>query len=134
MEIQMVRLVSGEEIIGTCKLLENGDIEVINPMLVDTAYNQNGEGYVVLNKYMPFVSEERVVFKSMHVLNSHTVHHEVQKFYTLSRYFSKELEITRFQEMKNVNERMIEIIEKKYDEHTNDVYGGSVHPGNETKH
>lgn len=134
MPIELIRLVTGDEIIGFAKKHSNGTVDVIHPMIVETTESPEGYQYTVLTKYLPYLKDELASFKETHILNSHEVHPEVQKFYKLSYHLSQKHDENRLDLIREANYKMEAMAKQAMEPHEEMFNQEYIHKGTDTKH
>lgn len=106
--ICLFKLLNGEEIIGKFDNQTEHNIQLSNPLLVDSTVNEEGMDQVVLVSYVPFgKGPEQYNFNKFHVIQILPLIEEAQRYYLNSlRYNQEFLDIHKESQFKRINDSM----------------------------
>lgn len=109
--IKHIRLVSGEELIGYVREIENG-INVAYPLVSVEHMTMEGKTMVSLTPYLPFtdVDDNECDISSDKIITYSSVHETVEEHYELSLFFAERSLDNQWQRMLKANEFMAESI------------------------
>jgi len=125
MSIVLVRLITGDEIMGSVENFNDEQITITNPLIVDEAVNSDGYSSTVLRSYVPFNESSEVNISKNHIINWHNLHPTVIKYYELSLLFSKNHEESMMAMIESTNEIMLSSL--KNDSYPETI--GYIHTG-----
>ena len=104
--IQHIRLINGEELIGDVVDYYDNKILVSQPLLVNERMSQSGKSAIVLTKYIPFSSSSVCEIQNNHVITITDIHEEMVKYYHHSLRFSYVHEENMIKDIQSVNVMM----------------------------
>ena len=126
--IQHLRLINGEEIIGDILNVTESSVVIDNPLIVDEQSDQYGNHALVLTKYIPFAKNKVCEILREHVITMTELHSEMVKYYYLSLKLNVKKEVNMINEIARVNYTMEQMMFDRVGE------DGYIHPTTDTKH
>ena len=128
--IQHIRLINGDEIIGDIINETDSTVIVDSPMIVEERTDKNGSTGIVLNKFIPFAKENLCVFLKSHIICSSDLNDVVKRYYYNSLMFSDKMTSRLIKDLEFVNtlmetqfddQRMQNSIEKNFVKGTDSI-------------
>ena len=104
--IQHIRLINGEELIGDVIDYYDNKILVSYPLLVDERMSTSGKSAIVLTKYIPFSTTNMCELMNTHVITITDIHEEMVRYYKHSLRFSHVHEENMIKDIQSVNVMM----------------------------
>ena len=104
--IQHIRLINGDEIIGDVLDIYLDKVLISCPLFVTERMSTTGKPATVLTKYLPFSSNEMCEISLSHIIVIADIHEEMMKFYFHSLKISNEYEEQMLSQVKEANIRM----------------------------
>jgi len=104
--IQHIRLINGEELIGDVVDYYDNRILVSQPLLVNERVSATGKSAIVLTKYIPFSSSSVCELQNKHVITITDIHEEMVKYYHHSLRFAYVHEENMIKDIQSVNTMM----------------------------
>lgn len=104
--IQHIRLINGDEIIGDIINETDSTVIVDSPMIVEERTDKNGSTGIVLNKFIPFAKENLCVFLKSHIICSSDLNDVVKRYYYNSLMFSDKMTSRLIKDLEFVNTLM----------------------------
>lgn len=101
--IQHIRLINGEEIIGDIVDYYDNKILISCPLVVSEKLTPAGKSAVVLTKYIPFSANNICEISNNHVITITDLHEEMIRYYYHSLRFSYVSEENMIKEIQAVN-------------------------------
>lgn len=113
--IQHLRLSNGDEIITDVLEQNENSILVSEPYTIEEI-RADGQATIILSKYMLSPdSENELRLKPHHIVTQSSVHKEIERYYHNSVIYNKDIELSKIQEIKRVNEAMEKITKGESD-------------------
>lgn len=107
--VQHIRLVNGEELVGDIIGIDGDSIIVDTPMVIDERSTQYGSS-IILTEYSPFSMSSVCHIDSKHIITRNQIHPVMKKYYYLSRKISKESTERILADISEVNNTMESIL------------------------
>lgn len=104
--IQHIRLINGEEIIGDIVNQTESTVVVDCPMIVDERTDSSGSTGIVLNKFVPFAKDNVCVFLKSHIICRSDLNEVVKRYYYNSLMFSNQFADNIIKDLEIVNNLM----------------------------
>ena len=104
--IQHIRLINGEELIGDIIDYYDNKILVSQPLLVNERLSPSGKSAIVLTKYVPFSTSNVCEILNNHIITVTDIHEEMVKYYHYSLRFAYVHEENMIKDIKTVNTMM----------------------------
>jgi hypothetical protein len=104
--IQHIRLINGDEIIGDIINETEYTMVVDCPMIVEERTDKAGSTGIVLNKFVPFAKQNVCVFLKSHIICSSDLNDVVKRYYYNSLLFSNKLTDRMIRDLEFVNTLM----------------------------
>lgn len=109
--IQHLRLINGEEIVGDI-IAETDTIVILdNPLQVEERKEESGT-VLVLSKYIPFAKNQICELAKSHIITFNELHPELIRYYYNSLKLNESSEMKMIDEISRVNLVMEEIIDQ----------------------
>lgn len=108
--IQHIRLINGEEIIGDIVSEDDCQIWVEGALAVQSASTTSGRSAVVLNKFVPFSNSNLCCLSRQHIICTSELHDVIKQYYHNSLYFSVQSTNSLIEELIEVNTIMEDAI------------------------
>lgn len=104
-----IKLINGEELITRIdkKTLENDELLLINPMVVEIMNDEEGSR-TILSNYIKFVSDPKCKIDKSKIITCIQVPHEVETYYQNSKIFADQHDSIFLREIVNANKQMNE--------------------------
>lgn len=130
MKVQHIRLINGDEIIGSVLGEGSDNITVDHPLVVCVETTEGGS-YLALKKYLPYSKENIINLQKGHVIAVADLHSDIIKYYFLSLRYSKLNEDNALKTIQALNDS----IERALDNQTISLNDKLHHivPGTNTK-
>lgn len=91
MSVKLIKLTNGDEIFGEIVASGSNSISVNEPMIAESRRTQDGTSAMVIIRYIPFITEQAIVFQNKDVITITTLNASMTKYYYLSvKYASKQ--------------------------------------------
>lgn len=104
--IQHIRLINGDEIIGDILDVYENTILISCPLIVSEKRTSTGSTSTILTRYLPFSSNDICEISKTHIITITDIHEEMIKFYYHSLRISYEYEEQMIAQVKDANIRM----------------------------
>ena len=128
----LVKLVSGEEIIGDVLHVDCEVMILKNPLSVGEMESE-GESAIVLQPFITFDTSSQVTLNNKHVIAYSKAYPEMQQYYDLSLEVSIRYETRRLENLRVTNELMIERLTDSIEELSyEESIGKILHKGTNT--
>jgi hypothetical protein len=101
--IQHIRLINGEEIIGDIIDYYDNKLLISCPLVVSEKMTPGGKSAIVLTKYMPFATTNICEISTNHIITTTDLHEEMIRYYHHSLRFSFVHEENMIKEIQSVN-------------------------------
>lgn len=110
--IQHLRLINGEEIVGDIIAETETTIVMDNPLQVEERREEGGSS-LVLTKYIPFSKTQICELAKSHIITFNELHPELIRYYYNSLKFNHSSEMKMIDEIYRVNLVMEEMLDQK---------------------
>jgi len=88
-EVGYLRLINGDELIARVETLHVGNLVLSDAMIIEESLRPDGSTALMLAKYAPFNRHSFVEVDENHVITYARVIPEIEKYYDLSREYSR---------------------------------------------
>jgi hypothetical protein len=101
--IQHIRLINGEEIIGDILDVYIDKVLISSPLLVTARTNSSGKEATILTRYLPFTTNDVCEISLNHIITMTDIHEEMKRFYYHSLRVANEYEERMISNVKQAN-------------------------------
>lgn len=122
--IQHLRLVNGEELVGDIIGETDYSILLDNPLIVEEKVDDMGST-LLLTKYIPFAKTKICELSKSHIITYNELHPELIRYYYNSLKLSKDSEKRMVDEIARVNDLMEQVFSGKDTSSTKDSFDTS---------
>lgn len=129
--IQHLRLINGEEIVGDIIAETDTTIVMDNPLQVEERREESGT-VLVLSKYIPFSKNQICELAKSHIITFNELHPELIRYYYNSLKFNQSSEMKMIDEISRVNLVMEEVMDQ--DKVIGKDHLSRMSKGTDTKH
>lgn len=110
--IQHLRLINGEEIVGNIIGETEYSILLDNPLIVEEKSDEFGST-LLLTKYIPFSKTKICELSKSHIITFNELHPELIRYYHNSLKFNRDTELRMVDEIARVNEVMEQVLKSQ---------------------
>lgn len=132
--VQHLRLINGEEIVGDVIEKTDNLVMIHNPMLIEEKKDELGS-ILILTKYIPFNKSKQCEVLRTHIITFTDLHPELVKYYYNSIEMNISVEERMIDEIKRVNTMMERVLEEQsHSDPKVPLDMRMVHKSTDTKH